>query len=116
MYTCPCCGHEVFVMPPGSYDICPVCFWEDDGHQLADPFAEGGSNGVSLAQAQVAFVQLGACEHRLIEHVRPALPDEKVDPLWFPLWAQRVDLPPPDDPPPDAQSPLAMCYWLRSRP
>ena len=116
MYTCPCCGHEVFVMPPGSYDICPVCFWEDDGHQLADPFAAGGSNGVSLAQAQVAFVQFGACERRLVEQVRPAQPDETIDPLWFPLWTRRIDLPGAGHPAPDAKSSRPMSYWLRSQP
>lgn len=29
-YPCPCCGHLVFEDPPGSYEICPVCFWEDE--------------------------------------------------------------------------------------
>jgi len=29
-YPCPCCGYLVFTEPPGSYDICSICFWEDD--------------------------------------------------------------------------------------
>jgi hypothetical protein len=29
-YPCPCCGHLVYIEPPGSHDICKVCFWEDD--------------------------------------------------------------------------------------
>ncbi|WP_373889607.1 CPCC family cysteine-rich protein [Massilia sp. MB5] len=24
MFTCPCCGYEVFPDHPGSYDICPI--------------------------------------------------------------------------------------------
>ncbi|MFI5753623.1 CPCC family cysteine-rich protein [Streptomyces sp. NPDC051569] len=28
-YPCPCCGHRVLDAMPGSYEICPVCFWED---------------------------------------------------------------------------------------
>ena len=36
-YACPCCG---FLTLPsrGGYDICPVCFWEDDGQD--DPAAD----------------------------------------------------------------------------
>ncbi|WP_372448711.1 CPCC family cysteine-rich protein [Streptomyces musisoli] len=33
-YPCPCCGHRVLGRMPGSYEICPVCFWEDDGVQF----------------------------------------------------------------------------------
>ncbi|MEU7342544.1 CPCC family cysteine-rich protein [Streptomyces bacillaris] len=30
-YPCLSCGHRVLDTRPGSYEICPVCFWEDDG-------------------------------------------------------------------------------------
>ena len=34
-YKCPCCGFYTFdEKPNGNYDICPVCFWEDDPIQL----------------------------------------------------------------------------------
>jgi rubrerythrin len=33
-YPCPGCGYLVFDEPPGSYEICPICFWEDDLAQL----------------------------------------------------------------------------------
>ena len=36
----------------GSYAICELCDWEDDGVQLANPTSEGGANERSLAQAQ----------------------------------------------------------------
>ncbi len=36
-YPCPCCGYLVFTEPPGSYTICPICFWEDDISQLRFP-------------------------------------------------------------------------------
>jgi Cysteine-rich CPCC len=39
----------VFGEPPGSFAICPVCEWEDDNVQLADPHYQGGVNGISLA-------------------------------------------------------------------
>ena len=32
-YECPCCGFYTFdEKPNGSYDICPVCFWEEEFH------------------------------------------------------------------------------------
>ncbi|MEU0987837.1 CPCC family cysteine-rich protein [Streptomyces sp. NPDC005953] len=33
-YPCPCCGRLVHQSPPGSFQICPVCGWEDDLVQL----------------------------------------------------------------------------------
>lgn len=42
-YPCPCCGHRVLSAMPGSYEICPVCFWEDDGVQFRWPTMAGGS-------------------------------------------------------------------------
>lgn len=30
-YKCPCCGYYTFdEKPNGNYDICEVCFWEDN--------------------------------------------------------------------------------------
>jgi hypothetical protein len=51
-FPCPCCGCLVFTEAPGSYDICPVCGWEDDVSQLRFPTAGGGANAVSLMEAQ----------------------------------------------------------------
>ena len=42
------------------YDICPICFWEDDGVQFADPDYEGGANEESLNAARANFRSLGA--------------------------------------------------------
>jgi hypothetical protein len=28
-HKCPCCGYHT-LKAKGKYDICPVCFWEDD--------------------------------------------------------------------------------------
>lgn len=31
-FTCPCCGYKTMKgKPPGTYEICEICFWEDDG-------------------------------------------------------------------------------------
>lgn len=52
---CPACGFlTVSEAYFGSYDICGVCGWEDDGVQLANPACEGGANSESLIDAQAA--------------------------------------------------------------
>lgn len=47
-YPCPCCGYLVFDESPGSYEICPICFWEDDLSQLRFPRMSVGANRVSF--------------------------------------------------------------------
>lgn len=55
LYTCPCCGYKVFSEPPGSYQICPVCNWEDDLSQLR--FVNSlGANHISLIDAQKKYL------------------------------------------------------------
>lgn len=36
----------------GSYEICTVCFWEDDAVMNANPDYWGGANDVCLRQVQ----------------------------------------------------------------
>ncbi|MGI8656064.1 MAG: CPCC family cysteine-rich protein [Pyrinomonadaceae bacterium] len=70
-YACPCCGYlTLSEKPPGTYDICPICFWEDDDVQFNDPNYEGGANKVSLKQAQRNYVDFGASERRVLPYVR----------------------------------------------
>ncbi|MCL4271554.1 MAG: hypothetical protein KJZ72_18495 [Anaerolineales bacterium] len=47
IFSCPSCGFVVFNEPAGSYDICPICNWEDDHVQLDNPVLRGGANGTS---------------------------------------------------------------------
>lgn len=71
-YKCPCCGYYTYdEKPNGNYDICPVCFWEDDPIQLDDHDAEGGANKVSLNQARTNYKLFNACESNMITFVRP---------------------------------------------
>ncbi len=90
-FPCPCCGYVVFPEEPGSYDICPICFWEDDIVQLRFPKAGGGPNGVSLLDAQRNFAEFGACEASASPHVRPAGPSDLRDPGWRPLDSEEVE-------------------------
>ncbi len=81
-HPCPCCGHFTFNEPPGSYDICPVCFWEDDVVQLRWPKYGGGANKPSLIDSQQNFLRFGATEERFIKNVRAPSPDEPADVDW----------------------------------
>jgi hypothetical protein len=84
-HPCPCCGHLVFGEPPGSYQICPICYWEDDPVQAADPWFQGGANRPSLAEAQRNYVAFGTVERRSVENVRLPGDQDAVDPSWRPL-------------------------------
>lgn len=57
LYPCPACGFEVFNEAAGSYDICPVCGWEDDDVQLRFPALRGGANKESLVEWQERVVR-----------------------------------------------------------
>jgi len=78
-YKCPCCGHYTFDEPTGNtYDICPVCFWEDDGWQQDDPEKAGGANKVSLNQAKKNYRAFGACAPEMKQYVREAEEKDRI--------------------------------------
>ncbi|KPH97870.1 Cysteine-rich CPCC domain containing protein [Actinobacteria bacterium OV450] len=81
-YPCVCCGRLTMGEPPGSYEICPVCFWEDDALQLRWPDWAVGANRTSLVEAQQNYQAFGACDERSVEHVRPPGDDEPQDRSW----------------------------------
>ncbi|MBK8672891.1 MAG: hypothetical protein IPN93_07865 [Bacteroidetes bacterium] len=82
-FACPCCGHLTYTEEPnGNYDICPVCYWEDDPIQLKDPTYKGGANRVSLVQAQRNFIEFGACEQEMKRNVRTPNLEEPKDKNW----------------------------------
>jgi hypothetical protein len=72
---CPCCGYHTLLGPlSGSYEICEVCFREDDPAQSEDPEFEGGANKVSLREARENYRAFGASEERFLDNVRPPSP------------------------------------------
>lgn len=76
-FPCPCCGYLTYdEEPEGHYEICEVCFWEDDPIQLKDHDFEGGANTPSLNQAKENFKQFGACEERFVKNTRDPWPEE----------------------------------------
>ncbi len=58
---CPCCGFVTLADEYGSFAICPICDWEDDGVQLANPTSSGGANSKSLADAQAKALEVFPC-------------------------------------------------------
>ncbi|MFB6782703.1 CPCC family cysteine-rich protein [Streptomyces sp. NPDC056352] len=76
-YCCPCCG-SLTLDERGNYEICPVCFWEDDGQDEHDADrVRGGPNGwLSLTEARTNFRALGAREERCTKFVRKPQPNE----------------------------------------
>jgi hypothetical protein len=83
-YPCPCCGYLVFTELPGSFQLCPICGWEDDALQLQYP-EEAGTNPVSLHQAQQNYVRTGSIAPERQGSVRPVHSDDRREPGWYPL-------------------------------
>ena len=74
---CPCCGHFT-IGEKAAFEICDVCFWEDDGQTDADADTiRGGPNGVlSLTAARSNYRLYGACEKRFLDSVRKPTENE----------------------------------------
>lgn len=113
LYPCPACGFEVFGEPPGSYDICPLCNWEDDAVQLRFPLMGGGANKECLAEWQArAIRQLPAeivahGEYRRAPDWRPLTPEDCGNRSGMPANGIRYFEAAGAEPP--------QYYWLRSR-
>lgn len=58
--ACPCCGYAT-LDARGEYDICTICWWEDDGqdNHNATVVAGGPNSNVSLARARLNFITDG---------------------------------------------------------
>ena len=57
-FSCPCCGYPM-LGERGGFEICRLCWWEDDGQDASDvDEVRGGPNhGYSLTEAQFNFEQ-----------------------------------------------------------
>ncbi len=67
LVACPCCGY--LTLEGIGWEICPACFWEDDG--LDDPETRSGANHMTLREAQRNFREFGAVEERFRSSVVP---------------------------------------------
>ena len=76
-YLCPCCGYKTMSLaPPNTFDICPVCYWEDDGVQYAKPDYANGANKISLNEAKANFSKFGAILEEYSNKTRKPFDDE----------------------------------------
>lgn len=90
--ACPCCGYLTLDDPqPGSFELCPICFWEDDSAQSANPDDEGGANRQSLRQSERNFADFGAYDSSMCRNVRPVSEADRRDPNWAPLSQPDLD-------------------------
>jgi hypothetical protein len=110
-FPCPCCGHQMFG-EMGAYEICSVCFWEDDLAQLRSPSMGGGPNAVCLVEAQRNYQRVGAMEERFVRNVRPPRDDEPLDPGWRPIDPDRDSFEEPNSRAPMPED-LTALYWWR---
>lgn len=69
----------------GDYDICPICFWEDDPVQSENPDYRGGANKISLHEAQKNYKEFGACEKRFLKNVKRPSKNDIKDINWKPI-------------------------------
>lgn len=68
LYTCPCCGYKTLSFPSGEFDICKICYWEDENN--INPFDSKGANHISLKDAQENFKKFGANHKDDLKYVR----------------------------------------------
>lgn len=64
LFTCPCCEFKT-LQTKGEYDICPVCYWEDDGN--LNPLYYSSPNHMTLAQGRKNFAEFGAVSESLLQ-------------------------------------------------
>ena len=76
--TCPCCGF-LTLRERGFYELCPVCFWEDDGQDNADAdVVRMGPNGtISLSDARRNYAEFRASQRPFVSKVRPPTVQER---------------------------------------
>lgn len=94
-YRCLCCGY-LTLETRAEFDICPVCFWEDDVYititdneiitlyqdkdlnsdELLNIFSYA-NNGLTLKEARQNFKDFGACELSMKSHVRKPKSNER---------------------------------------
>lgn len=72
-YQCPCCFYFT-LSAPAIYDICAVCFWEDDGTTSEHYFSP---NGISLEEGRENYKKFGTSREHDKEYCRAPLESEK---------------------------------------
>ena len=78
-YQCYCCGYYSLEENPEdpTFEICPICFWENDPIQNSDIDYFGGANHISLREARENYIKIGAMSEQFKKNVREPLDSEK---------------------------------------
>ncbi|HEV3445724.1 MAG TPA: CPCC family cysteine-rich protein, partial [Gemmataceae bacterium] len=65
-----------------AFEICEVCYWEDDGQDDgdADECRSGPNGSLSLREARANYLRFGACEESMVVNVRLPRPEELPEP------------------------------------
>lgn len=73
---CQVCGFKT-LRGRGNFEVCPVCFWEDEGEVQDPSVSTGGPNGdLSIEKARRNYRQFGAVSKEFVSKVRKPLEDE----------------------------------------
>jgi len=76
-YQCPCCSYfTLSEPPPGTFEICPICYWKDDNVQYANPNYSFGANRESLNQARKNYRDFKGSSRDFLQKVREPFEDE----------------------------------------
>lgn len=76
-YPCPCCGFLTRSKPDyGTFEICPICNWEDDYVQFNNPDFRGGANQESLNEARSNYKKFRASSPKRVKDVRDPFPSD----------------------------------------
>jgi hypothetical protein len=77
-YHCPCCDYPTLASR-GSFEICQVCYWEDDGQDDhdADRIRGGPNEAFNLTEARANFAAFGVYDAVRRSKVRSPTAQEK---------------------------------------
>lgn len=77
-YHCPCCLYPTLPMR-GGFEVCPICYWEDDGQDShdADRVRGGPNEAFSLTEARANFAAFGVYDAVRRSKVRSPTAQEK---------------------------------------
>lgn len=76
LHPCPCCGLRTLDQP-SSWDICTVCWWEDDTPEALADQPSPGNAGVSLQAARANVLRHGLFDPARSDLQEVAQPPER---------------------------------------
>lgn len=79
MLACPCCGYNT-LEERNMYEICPICFWEDDGSDNNSLDEDtSGPNHMTLREARSNYFLYKSISQRTADYTRlPTLSEVKL--------------------------------------